>query len=136
MHKRAWRILLVVAALVMVGVAGLAGYRGYREHVARPDFPAVRHPVVLTHPETGRRTLYVNRIFTTRIVGLPEAESDELLALLCDQAATPEYQCRFKWTPGAVAFWDNRATQHYASSDYFPNRRVMDRITIIGDRPA
>jgi taurine dioxygenase len=95
------------------------------------EYPAVRHPVVRTHPETGRKTLYVNEIFTREIVG----ESHELLAYLCQQARVPEYQCRFRWTPGAVAFWDNRATQHYAISDYWPSRRVMERATIIGDRP-
>jgi taurine dioxygenase len=101
----------------------------------RPDFPAVEHPVVRTHPETGRKMLYVNRAFTQHIVGLEPSESDELLDYLYRQASYPEYQCRFRWTPGAVAFWDNRSTQHYATSDYFPQRRVMERITIIGDRP-
>ncbi len=102
----------------------------------RETFPPVVHPVVIAHPETGRRTLYVNRIFTTRILGMPEDESDELLALLCDQAAIPEYQCRFGWTPGSVAFWDNLATQHYATSDYFPATRVMERVSIVGTRPT
>jgi taurine dioxygenase len=101
-----------------------------------PQFPAVEHPVVRVHPETGRRTLFVNPIFTQRIVGLAEAESDALLSLLYQQYHLPEYQCRFRWSPGAVAFWDNRATCHYASSDYFPQRRVMDRISIAGDRPV
>jgi taurine dioxygenase len=101
----------------------------------RKDFPAVEHPVVRTHPETGRKTIYVNRAFTQHIVGLDEDESGELLELLYAQASFPEYQCRFKWEPGDVAFWDNRSTQHYASSDYFPQRRVMERITVIGDRP-
>lgn len=101
----------------------------------RPDFPAVVHPVVRTHPDTGRRTLFVNRIFTTRILGLDPADSDDLLDRLYRQADLPEYQCRFKWTPGAVAIWDNRATQHYAANDYFPQRRVMERVSIAGDRP-
>jgi taurine dioxygenase len=95
------------------------------------EYPAVEHPVVRVHPETGRQTLYVNEIFTSHIVG----ESDELLEYLCAQARVPEYQCRFRWTEGAVAFWDNRATQHYAVSDYWPARRVMERATIIGDTP-
>lgn len=102
----------------------------------RPDFPAVEHPIVRTHPETGRKTLYVNGAFTQHIVGLDRAASDELLGYLYRQAAYPEYQCRFRWTPGAIAFWDNRATQHYASSDYFPQRRVMERVSILGDRPV
>jgi taurine dioxygenase len=101
----------------------------------RPDFPAVEHPVVRTHPETGRRTLFVNAAFTQHIVGIDPDESAELLDLLYRQAAYPEYQCRFHWRPGDIAFWDNRSTQHYASSDYYPQRRVMERITIIGDRP-
>src|SRR3546814_642646 len=100
-----------------------------------PRFPAVEHPVVRVHPETGRKTLFVNRIFTQHVVGLDEAESDALLLRLYEQMHRPEYQCRFAWTPGAVALWDNRATQHYASSDYHPQPRVMDRISIAGDRP-
>jgi taurine dioxygenase len=98
-------------------------------------YPAVRHPVVRTHPETGRKLLYVNPIFTVRIEGLEPAESDELLTYLAAQAHIPELQCRFHWTPGAVAFWDNRCTQHYAASDYYPNPRVMERAAIAGDRP-
>lgn len=98
-------------------------------------YPAVEHPVVRTHPRTGRRTLFVNAIFTTHIAGMPEDESEELLKLLFKQAAVPEYQVRFKWAPGSIAFWDNRAVQHYAVSDYFPLRRVMERAAILGDRP-
>jgi taurine dioxygenase len=101
----------------------------------RPEFPAVEHPVVRTHPRTGRRTLYVNRAFTQHVVGLDEHDSAELLEHLYVQASFPEYQCRWRWRAGDVAFWDNRATQHYAASDYFPARRVMERITICGDRP-
>lgn len=101
----------------------------------RPDFPAVEHPVVRTHPQTGRKTLYVNRIFTQHIVGLDPDDSQALLEHLYLQANFPEYQVRWRWQPGDVAFWDNRSTQHYAVSDYFPQRRVMDRITIVGDRP-
>lgn len=99
------------------------------------QYPAVEHPIVRTHPETGRKTIYVNRPFTSHVVGLSGDESDELLELLCRQADLPEYQCRFRWAPGSVAFWDNRATQHYAVSDYWPRRRVMERATVIGDQP-
>jgi len=99
------------------------------------EHPPVRHPVVLRHPETGRKTLFVNSIFTDRIHGLDPTEGEPLLQHLARQASVPEYQCRFRWTPGSVAFWDNRATQHYAVSDYFPDRRVMERCTIVaGDR--
>jgi taurine dioxygenase len=101
----------------------------------RDQFPMVVHPVVRRHPETGRRTLFVNRIFTTSVIGLSPTESDDLLEVLCRQAGYPEYQCRFRWAPGSVALWDNRATQHYAANDYFPNRRVMERVSIAGDRP-
>jgi len=98
-------------------------------------YPRVEHPVVRTHPETGRKTLYVNAFFCERIVGLDDDESEWLLDRLCLQAMHPEWQVRLHWEPGTVAFWDNRSTQHYASSDYFPQRRVMDRVSIMGDRP-
>jgi taurine dioxygenase len=101
----------------------------------RERYPAVEHPVVRTHPETGRKTLFVNAPFTTHLVGLGEAESNALLDRLTRQASVPEYQCRWHWRPGDVAMWDNRAVQHYASSDYFPARRVMERVAIVGDRP-
>ena len=73
-----------------------------------------------THPETGRKILYVNEIFTSHIEGLAPDEGEELLVYLCRQAAVPEYQCRFQWRVNSVALWDNRATQHYALSDYWP----------------
>lgn len=99
------------------------------------QYPVQEHPVVRTHPETGRRALYVNTAFTDQIVGLSKKESDWLLAHLYTFAAIPEHQCRFRWEAGSLAFWDNRACQHYAASDYFPQRRVMERVTIAGDRP-
>jgi taurine dioxygenase len=99
------------------------------------EFPAVEHPVVRTHPETGRKTLFVNPSFTTRIVGLDPDESEELLQYLFRQAHVPEYQVRFRWEPNAIAFWDNRATQHYAVSDYYPHPRKVERVAIVGDRP-
>jgi taurine dioxygenase len=102
----------------------------------REQFPPAEHPVVRTHPETGRATIYVNEIFTSYIAGVDPDESDELLRLLCAQARIPEYQCRFRWTPDSIAFWDNRSTQHYAVSDYWPSARVMERVTVIGDVPV
>jgi taurine dioxygenase len=102
----------------------------------REQYPPAEHPVVRTHPETGRRLLYVNEIFTSHVKGLEHDESEALLDLLFRQVRVPEFQCRFRWTSGAVAFWDNRATQHYAVSDYAGQRRVMERATIVGDRPG
>ncbi|MFP5073203.1 TauD/TfdA dioxygenase family protein [Pseudonocardia nantongensis] len=98
-------------------------------------FPPVAHPVVRTHPETGRRTLYVNGSFTTHIVGMEPDESAALLRHLFAQAHVPEYQVRYRWAEGTVAFWDNRATQHYAVGDYHPHPRVAERVAIAGDRP-
>lgn len=99
------------------------------------QYPMAEHPVVRTHPETGRKAIYVNAAFTLHIVGMEKDESDALLKHLYAQAAIPEYQCRFRWTPNAIAFWDNRASQHYAASDYFPAVRKMERVTVIGDQP-
>lgn len=98
-------------------------------------FPPVTHPVVRTHPETHRRTLFVNAAFTTRIVGLEPIESDALLRHLFAQAHTPEFQVRYRWTAGTVAFWDNRSTQHYAVGDYGAHARVAERVAIAGDVP-
>ena len=103
-----------------------------RARLAR-DFPAVRHPVVRTHPETGEKILYVNHTFTTRILGVDEDESEKLLRLLFDRIKVPEYQVRFRWTPNAIGIWDNRSTQHYAVGDYWPADRVLERVTVSGD---
>jgi taurine dioxygenase len=92
-------------------------------------YPAVR-------PDTGRKLLYVNSIFTTHIPDLDPDESDALLERLFAQSRVPEYQCRFHWEAGSLAFWDNRSTQHYACSDYYPSVRIMERATIIGTRPT
>ena len=99
-------------------------------------YPMVEHPVVRTHPETGAKAIYVNAAFTQHIVGLENAESNALLAHLYAQAAIPEYQCRFRWLPHSIAFWDNRSSQHYAVSDYWPAVRRMERVTVAGDRPV
>ncbi|HEX4429525.1 MAG TPA: TauD/TfdA family dioxygenase [Frankiaceae bacterium] len=97
-------------------------------------WPPFRHPVVRRHPATGRKALNVNRNWTTRIDGLGERESAALLDLLCDQMLVPDYQVRLRWSPGTVAFWDNRWVQHYAVPDY-TERRVMCRVTLAGERP-
>jgi len=102
----------------------------------RAQFPPARHPVVRTHPGTGRKLIYVNRFFVDRIEGLDRDESNALVELLSRQAEVVEYQCRFRWEEHSVAFWDNRAVQHYAASDYWPQRRVMERASIQGERPS
>jgi len=93
--------------------------------------PPVEHPVVVTHPETGRRALFVNRNSTSHLVGLRERENEVLLPFLLDHVRSPEFQCRFHWEPGSIAFWDNRSVQHHAVADY-DQRRVMHRVTIDG----
>lgn len=102
----------------------------------RPNFPPVHHPVVRVIPETGRRVLFVNVAFTQRILGVSKEESNELLRLLYRHLMRPELQVRLRWKPNTIAFWDNRTCQHYASSDYYPARRVMERISIVGDKPV
>lgn len=113
-------------------------YRGLYADIGvadRPRYPVARHPVVRTHPATGRKCLYVNTGFTTRIEGLSPGESDAILRYLFVHSAHPAFQCRFRWTTGAVAFWDNRCAQHHAVWDYWPNRRYGNRVTVKGDRP-
>jgi taurine dioxygenase len=116
---------------------GESTYRGRYEGMKNADkpYPSAEHPVVRTHPVSGRQALFVNRIFTKRIVQLGPRESDGLLAMLLQHIETPEFQCRFRWAPGSVAFWDNRCAQHHAVWDYFPHRRRGLRVTIQGDRP-
>ncbi|WP_199443628.1 TauD/TfdA dioxygenase family protein [Umezawaea beigongshangensis] len=94
----------------------------------------VEHPVIRTHPVTGRKSLYVNRMFTRRILQLSKGESDALLEHLFTVSESPQRTCRYRWVPGAVAMWDNRATQHYAVNDYV-GRRVGQRVTVMGDEP-
>jgi alpha-ketoglutarate-dependent taurine dioxygenase len=94
----------------------------------------VRHPVVRVHPETGQLGLFVNPVFTSHIEGLSRLESEAVLRLLYEHIATPEHVVRWRWQAGDVAFWDNRATSHYAAADY-NGARIMHRITITGDRP-
>jgi alpha-ketoglutarate-dependent taurine dioxygenase len=107
---------------------------GQRDSFAT-DYPPVEHPVVRVHPETGEKAIYVNAVFTRRILGVAPEEGAALLRLLFDQVKRPEFQVRWQWRPNSIAFWDNRSTQHYAVNDYV-EERYMERVTLMGDRPV
>lgn len=120
--------------------AGEQVYRGRYKHQGIDDsgktYPESEHPVVRTHPVSGRKSLYVNETFTTRIPQLAQKESDAILKLLCDHIKLPQFQVRFKWQENSVAFWNNRSVQHHAMWDYFPEVRSGYRVTVKGDKPA
>lgn len=119
---------------------------GFKESLAEPGGrerladavaanPPVRHPVIQVHPETGKKVLFVNALFTTHIEGLPSLESAEVLRFLYAHAATPEFTCRFNWQPDSIAIWDNRSTQHKPVNDFFPATRRHHRVVSEGDMP-
>lgn len=119
---------------------------GFAESLAEPggperlapaiaENPPVEHPLVRTHPETGAKSLYVNRLFTTRIKQLSALESRHLLELLYSHVVADEHTVRLSWQPGTVAIWDNRSTQHKPVNDFFPQHRKMHRVTLRGDKP-
>ena len=119
---------------------------GFRESLAEPagrerlrdtltQYPPVRHPVIRTHPESGKKVIFVNSLFTTHIEDLNKEESDTVLDFLFQHVTTPEYSCRFRWEPHSVVIWDNRSTQHKPVNDYFPAHRKLLRITVDGDKP-
>ena len=110
-----------------------AGGMKYTGHDPRSEWSV--HPVVRTHPETGRKVLYVNSSYTVRFDGMTEAESRPLLEFLLAHLGRPELTCRFRWRAGSLAFWDNRCSQHFPINDYRNARRAMHRITIAGERP-
>jgi taurine dioxygenase len=128
------------------GLVAVHDWGNFRNHLIKlgaPDeqiaaldakFPAVEHPVVRTHPVSGRKLIYVNAEFTRRIKGMDDAESDALLKRLFALADNPDYRARMHWHPGSVAFWDNRSTQHRVMADVRGYRRV-ERVTVMGDRP-
>jgi taurine dioxygenase len=151
--ERAWEALSETMQRMLLGLravhsarraydpaaTGAAKYEGtgpLRYRYSEAVTAEVEHPLVRTHPESGRRAIYVNPMFTQSVVGLTAAESDALLGFLYAHCARPDFTCRFRWTPGAVAMWDNRSTWHYAMDDYREFERVMQRVTIAGDRPV
>jgi taurine dioxygenase len=104
------------------------------DNSAPEEFTSV-HPVVRTHPESGERTLFVNEAHTVRFDGWTEKDSESLLTYLYNHARKPEFQCRFRWTLGAVVLWDNRATHHYPINDYHGYRRLLHRVSLKGSVP-
>lgn len=101
----------------------------------KPSYPSAEHPVVRTHPVTGKKALYVNRGFTRSLIGVPGDESDGILRYLYEHMENPIFQCRFRWRANSIAFWDNRCVQHRAMWDYWPHTRTGNRVTVAGDRP-
>ena len=118
------------------GDAKYNGKAAIKYNFSETIYDEVQHPVVRTHPVTGRKSLYVNPMFTQEIVGLSRPESDGLLAMLYALSTRPELTCRIRWEEGTVAIWDNRWLQHYAIDDYADFERLMYRVTITGERPA
>ena len=107
------------------------GARRAHMEAARQAFPPVSHPIVRMHPETGRKTLFVDESFTRHIDGMSDAESCSLLDFLFQHLRTPEYQMRLRWTKDTVVFWDNRCAVHYAVADYYPRHRLVHRVTVL-----
>jgi taurine dioxygenase len=117
---------------------GEDAYRGTYANLGvkdKPVYPRAEHPVVRTHPVTNRKSLYVNRGFTKRLAGVPRDESDGILRYLFEHMENPLFQCRFRWQPNSIAFWDNRCVQHRAMWDYWPHTRSGNRVTVAGDKP-
>lgn len=111
------------------------GHGGTKLKLDKAAEKVVEHPVVRTHPETGRKALYVNRPFTVGIKGMKLEESEPILKYLCEHACRPDFTAQVRWREGTVGMWDNRAAQHYALNDYPGKRRIMHRLTLNGDRP-
>ncbi len=111
--------------------------RAKRAGIYKPDkvFPANSHPIIRTHPETGKKAIYVNKIFTQTIDSVSKDESKAILEFLFQHIAKPAFQCRFKWEENSIAFWDNRCALHHAMWDYYPEVRRGYRVTIKGDKP-
>lgn len=101
----------------------------------REEFPPARHPVIRTHPETGERSIYTNRAFVSHIEGLDDDESARMISFLERAMMNPSVQCRVRWEVDTFVMWDNRAVQHHASNDFWPETRIVERVTIVGERP-
>jgi taurine dioxygenase len=116
---------------------GAGPYVGsYKSTPPEGGYPKSQHPVIVTHPDSGNKLLYVNRGFTSHIVGLGRSESNAVLEMLYRLIdSTPRLYCRVDWEPNSLAFWDNRCTQHHAVWDYWPNSRYGERVSIVGDQP-
>jgi len=123
----------LLSGLTAIHRADYTGY--YGSHQPQRESPHAEHPVIRTHPVTGRQALFVNGGFTRFIKGVTRPESDALLRYLFEHVKNPNFQCRFRWEPDSVAIWDNRCTQHMAVWDYYPETRSGIRVTVRGDRP-
>ncbi len=144
----AYQALSAPMRQLLDGLVAVHDFRhGFRESLAEPGGeerlapavaanPPVRHPLIRTHPESGRRAIYVNPLFTTHVEGLTRHESDAILSFLYRHIVTEEFSVRLSWQPDTVAVWDNRTTQHKPVNDFFPQHRMMHRVTIAGERPA
>ena len=119
---------------------GGPNYRDRSRRVGFDDsdrvYPHAEHPVIRTHPRTGRKGIFVNSVFTTELCGVPKGEGDAILGFLYAHVAKPQFQCRFRWQENSVAMWDNRCVQHMAMWDYYPQTRSGLRVTVRGDRPV
>lgn len=146
--SRAYETLSAPIRSLLDGLDAVHDFRhGFQESLAEPGGaerlsaaieanPPVVHPLIVTHPDTGSKVIYVNALFTTHIVGLSRTESQMLLDFLYRHVVTDEHTVRLSWEPGTVAIWDNRSTQHKPINDFFPQHRKMHRVTISGERPA
>ena len=137
----AWDALPESMQRQVSGLTGIFDFKG-RKRSEQPDpetvarYPAVHHPIVRTHPKTGRKNLYINRDDCTGIVGLPSDEAEALIVALSDHIVRPEFVYRHRWRKGDLVMWDNCTVQHKAILDYdLPQRRLMHRLTIAGTTP-
>ncbi len=129
------KVFLAGLTAVHDRIHAMRSQKGVYAHQPGDNAPMSVHPVVQAHPESGKKGLFINRAYTSRIVELKQEESDALLAFLFNHIEQPLNQCRFKYEPGSIALWDNRSAQHLALWDYFPHRRLAQRIMITGDLP-